>query len=169
MIIKQLIDEDFVNYKKPSMFIAFPSCTFKCEKECGQKMCQNSDLMQSPNIEITTSDLVYRYLSNPITSAMVCGGLEPFDSWEDLYELIAKLRQQTEDDVVIYTGYKENELKHEISKLSLFPNIFVKFGRFVPNQQKHYDSVLGINLASDNQYGVQLSNKGEDVNEASKK
>ena len=33
MIIKQLIDEDFVNYKVPSMFIAFPRCTFKCEKE----------------------------------------------------------------------------------------------------------------------------------------
>ena len=34
--------EDFTNYKKPSMYIAFPSCTFKCEGECGQKICQNS-------------------------------------------------------------------------------------------------------------------------------
>ena len=37
MRIKFLVDEDFVNYKKPSMFIGFPSCTWKCEKECGQK------------------------------------------------------------------------------------------------------------------------------------
>ena len=40
MRIKFLVDEDFVNYKKPSMFIGFPNCTWKCEKECGQKMCQ---------------------------------------------------------------------------------------------------------------------------------
>ena len=64
MIIKQLVDEDFVNYNKPSMFIAFPSCTFKCEKECGQKMCQNSSLTQSPNIEIGIKTIVNRYNPN---------------------------------------------------------------------------------------------------------
>ena len=43
MIIKQLVDEDFVNYKKPSMFIGFPTCDWKCERECGhQGLCQNS-------------------------------------------------------------------------------------------------------------------------------
>jgi len=35
MIIKGLIDEDFVNYKKPSMTIMMPYCTFKCDKEYG--------------------------------------------------------------------------------------------------------------------------------------
>ena len=46
MIIKELRDEDFTNYKLPSMVVGFPSCTFKCEKECpGCKgMCQNSSL-----------------------------------------------------------------------------------------------------------------------------
>ena len=32
MIIKGLIDEDFINYKKPSMVIEFPYCNFKCDK-----------------------------------------------------------------------------------------------------------------------------------------
>ena len=31
--IKDVIDEDFANYKKPSMFIATSQCSFKCEKE----------------------------------------------------------------------------------------------------------------------------------------
>lgn len=36
-------------------------------------------------------------------------------------------------------------------------NIIVKFGRFIPNQHPHYDEVLGINLASDNQYAEKIS------------
>ena len=44
-----------------------------------------------------------------------------------------------------------------INNLKQFPNIIIKFGRFIPNQQSHYDEVLGINLASDNQYAKKIS------------
>ena len=37
------------------------------------------------------------------------------------------------------------------------PNIIIKFGRFVPMQQPHFDPILGVNLASDNQYAKQIS------------
>ena len=159
MIIKELRDEDFVNYKKPSMFIAFPSCTFKCERDCGKKMCQNSELAKAPDIEISTPDLVDRYLSNPITSAVVCGGLEPMDSFEDLWRLIFHLRVKgCNDDVVIYTGYYKNEIPEEyLKRFSIVPNIIIKWGRFIPNQQPHFDKVLGISLASDNQYAEVIS------------
>lgn len=157
MIIKGLVDEDFVNYKKPSMFISFPSCTFKCEKECGEHCCQNSALAQAPNVEVQVSDLIDRYLSNPITSAIVCGGLEPFDSWNDLKELISLLRTQTSDDIILYSGYQEEEIKNKIQYLHSYRNIIVKFGRFIPNQQPRYDEVLGITLASDNQYARRIS------------
>ena len=33
MRLKALIDEDFTNYKKPSMFIGTISCNWKCCKE----------------------------------------------------------------------------------------------------------------------------------------
>lgn len=166
MIIKRLVDEDFVNYKKPSMFIAFPSCTFKCEKECGQKICQNSELAQALDIDVSTYEIGNRYLNNPITKAIVIGGLEPFDSWEDLKLLIQRFRQKTNDDIVIYTGYTYDELNHsepydliesKIQWLWQFPNIIIKFGRFIPNQQPHYDEVLGVKLASDNQYARRIS------------
>lgn len=39
MLIKNLIEEDFVNYKKPSMVVLFPNCSFKCDKECGRPVC----------------------------------------------------------------------------------------------------------------------------------
>ena len=157
MIVKKIVDEDFVNYKKPSMFIAFPSCTFKCERECGKKMCQNSELTQAPNINVSTNSLIERYMNNPITQSVVCGGLEPMDSWEDLQCFIMNFRYWCDDDIVIYTGYTENEIQDKIDWLKVYEPIIIKFGRYIPNQQKHFDEVLGIELASDNQYGVKIS------------
>lgn len=157
MVIKQLQDEDFVNYKKPSMFIGFPTCTWKCEKECGRKVCQNGTLATSPNIEIETTKIIERYLNNHITNAIVMGGLETFDSYNQLYEFISLLREQCDDDVVIYTGYYKEEIENYIIELSKFKNIIIKFGRYIPNQEKHYDEVLGIWLASNNQYGEKIS------------
>jgi organic radical activating enzyme len=158
MIIKQLLDEDFINYKKPSMFIGFPTCTWKCEKDCKMKgLCQNGSLANSPTFEISKEDIVKRYIDNPISKAVVFGGLEPFDSWEDLANLVAEFRRHTSDDIVIYTGYYEMEIVHDIEYLRQnYDNIIVKFGRFIPNKEKVYDEILGVNLASDNQYGERI-------------
>ena len=38
-----------------------------------------------------------------------------------------------------------------------FNNIIVKFGRFIPNQESHYDEILEVNLASPNQYARKIS------------
>ena len=157
MIVKEIRDEDFTSYKKPSMVIGFPSCTFKCERECGQKMCQNSALATAPDIHIDYRDIVDRYLANPITKAIIMAGLEPFDSWDSLSGLIVEFRQHTDDDIVIYTGYKKEEISYAVDWLHLFPNIIVKFGRFIPNQQPHYDETLGVYLASNNQYARRIS------------
>ena len=160
MIIKGLRDEDFLQYKLPSMLVAFPSCTFKCEKECNCKgMCQNGVLANSPNIEVSESDIVDRYLKNPISKALVCGGLEPFDSETSLLELMFRFREKSNDPIVIYTGYYKEEISEYIYKsiCKYIPNVIIKFGRYIPNQQPHYDEVLGIFLASDNQYAEKIS------------
>ena len=153
MKIKGLITEDFVNYKKASMTIIFPYCTFKC----GKDYCQNSPLVKSPIIEISIDDLVNKYINNPITEAVIMQGLEPFDSWNDLKEFVQKLREYSNDDIVIYTGYNKDEVIEYVKELSIYPNIIVKFGRYIPNQEKHFDDVLGVYLASDNQYAERIS------------
>ena len=156
--IRGLIEEDFVNYKKPSIYIAFPYCAFKCDKECGYSVCQNSSLVtNSEIIDIDEQKIVNRYIDNPITTSIVISGLEPFDSYKDLFILIKAFREKTLDDIVIYTGYNKNEIENNIEELKQFKNIFVKFGRFIPNQQKHYDNILQVNLASPNQYGEKIS------------
>lgn len=157
MLIKQLLDEDFVNYKKASMFICFPTCTFKCDKEYGQRVCQNSALANSPTIDVDMDNLVNRYIQNNLTYSIVLGGLEPFDTYDQLLELIQKFRAATDDDIVIYTGYYKNEIETYINKLSHFKNIIVKFGRFIPDTEKRYDEVLGVMLASNNQYAERIS------------
>ena len=154
MKIKGLITEDFVNYKKVSMTIIYPTCTWKC----GLDYCQNSSLAEAPIINININDLVNRYINNPITEAIVMQGLEPFDSWNDLMTLVQRLREYNNDDIVIYTGYNKNEIKNYIFELSKFSNIIIKFGRYVPNQKKHFDEILGVYLASDNQYAERISN-----------
>lgn len=158
MKIKGIRDEDFTQYKKPSMFIAFPNCDFKCEKDCGKKICQNSQLATSDSIEVTELSVVERYLKNPITQAIVIGGLEPFDSWMELMRLVSLFRTETQDDIVIYTGYKKREIENNMLRyLRAYRNIIVKFGRYVPDQQSHYDEVLGVSLASPNQYAERIS------------
>ena len=158
MLIKSIIDEDFINYKKASMYIAFPHCSFKCEKECGIKCCQNSPLALAKNIDVSFESLVKRYLENPITHAIVLAGLEPLDSFDDVLELIKLFREKTDDDIVIYTGYNENEILKYVYILSDYKNIIIKYGRYKPNDKPRFDEVLGVTLASSNQYAKNISN-----------
>lgn len=155
--LKDIVEVDYINYKKPSMFLIFPNCTFKCDKENGNKICQNSSLVREPDVKVEIAAVVNRYCRNPLSHSIVCGGLEPFDSWKELLILINELRKATEDDIVIYTGYKEEEITEQINQLAQFSNITIKFGRFIPNQSSHLDAVLGINLASPNQYARRIS------------
>ena len=157
MKIKQLLDEDFCNYKLASMFIGFPTCTFKCEKDCGKKICQNSALATAPDVEISTDEIVKRYTANNLTSAIVCGGLEPFDSFDDLISLISEFRNYTDNDIVIYTGYYAPEILDKLCDISQFKNIVIKFGRYIPGQKPHFDDVLGVDLGCDNQYAKCIS------------
>lgn len=157
MVIKGITMEDFSNYKKPSMFIAFPKCTWKCDKEYGVRVCQNGALAKAPDIDIDVNIIVKKYLDNPITKAVVCGGLEPFDSWSDLLLFVEKFREKSQDDIVIYTGYNKEEIANEMLILKRFPNITIKFGRYVPGHIKYYDETLGVYLASTNQKAEVIS------------
>lgn len=154
MLVKFITDEDIVNYKKTCMVIGFPTCNgFKCGKE----LCQNSPIAEMKNIEVDNLKTVRRYLNNPLTSAISMMGLEPCDSPQDLFDIIKDFRDYTQDDIVIYTGYTEDEIPEIIKELQKFKNIIVKFGRYVPNQTPHLDKILGVKLASDNQYAKKIS------------
>ena len=154
MKIKGIIDYDCTNYKEPCLTIEFPWCNFKCDKLNGSKVCQNGALAQAPDIEVTGEQIWKLYSENPLTKAFCFQGLEPFDSYMDLIELIKFIRidKKCNDLIVIYTGYNKGEdfTEHDIRK---FHNIIVKWGRYIIGDEPHYDEILGVKLASNNQYG----------------
>lgn len=158
MILKGIIDTDTINYKKISMVLEFPFCDFKCDKECGQQVCQNCTLATAPSINVSPKYIVNKYINNPLTEAVCMQGLEPFDSWESLVTIIGYIRTMSQDDIVIYTGYNKEEITDKVEKLQMhYKNIIIKFGRYIPGQKPHYDEVLGVKLASDNQYAERIS------------
>ena len=137
------------------MFLGFPRCSFKCDIENGKQVCQNSALATSPDINVPLDEIIERYINNPITEAIVIGGLEPFDTFTQLYKFIKTFRNVTDDDIVVYTGYYKDEIEDMVDKIASF-HVIIKFGRFIEGQTKHYDTVLGIELASENQYAEEF-------------
>lgn len=161
MRVTNIVYEDFVNYKKPSMFLGSIGCDFKCCTEGGYdiSICQNSSLAQSKVLDLSDCEIYSKYMQNSITEAIVIGGLEPMLQWGEVLDLIYFFRaNDCEDDFVIYTGYTEKELEKTILwNFKKFKNIIFKFGRFRMNEPHHYDEVLGVELVSPNQYAKRIS------------
>lgn len=160
MKVLRIIEEDFTNYKLPCMFIATSTCNWKCCKEQGYDLavCQNFLLKYEKTLDISP-ELVYNtYIKNPITEAIVFGGLEPFEQFSEMLEIIDYFRKNGDNSpFVIYTGYYPNEIPNHINSLKDYNNIIVKFGRFILNSEHKFDDVLGVELASSNQYAEKIS------------
>lgn len=165
MKIKNLIDEDFINFKLPSMFISTSKCDFKCDRECGEQICQNSALAAAPTFDIDDEKIIKRYLNNDITEAIVIGGLEPFDTFDEIFNFIKKFRTLSNDIIVIYTGYNPSEIINKLRILYQFHHIIIKFGRFISNSNKRHDDVLGVTLASDNQFAQSIEDIKRQIGE----
>ena len=175
MRIKGIKNESFSDYKLPSMYIAFPHCSFKCDRENNQKLCQNSHLAQVKEEEVDIDTIINLYLTNPLTQAIVFAGLEPLDSQEDVINFLEafRIKYQRNDPIIIYTGYTETELESgewgisnnspeqqsQVWNQIKNYNLIVKFGRYLPDQKPHYDKMLGVELASNNQYAKEFINE----------
>lgn len=152
--LKGLIEEDFVNFKFPVMFLATSYCDFKCEKEDknGDTFCQNSLLAAAEVIEISIQKLINKYLNNPISKGVCFGGMEPFLQFEEVLSFIKQFRERSDDPIIIYTGYYFNEIEDKAKEIIPYNNIIIKYGRYKCNNVGRYDEILGIHLSSDNQY-----------------
>ena len=158
MIIKGIVDEDLSNYKKPSMLIAAARCSMKCNELNGCNICQNNPLLFKADIEMSNEELINRYESNSLTQSIVFGGLDIVDQFSELISFIRDFRKVSDDDIVIYTGYTKEELETMgcIDMLKHYHNIIIKVGRYIMNYEPHYDELLGVELASPNQYAMRI-------------
>lgn len=158
MRLKFIKRDDFVNYKKCSMFLGAISCDWKCCKESNIpcSVCQNYPWSNNPIKEFNNKDIINMYLKDGLEESIVFGGLEPMLQFQELVSFIDKFRKVSEDDIVIYTGYYKAEIEKEIEILKKYKNIIIKFGRYIPNRNSRYDEVLGITLISDNQFAEKI-------------
>lgn len=159
MKLKFIKRDDFVNYKKCSMFLGASHCDWKCCKELNLpcSICQNNDWSNNPIKEISNKEIVDMYLKDGLEESIVIGGLEPLLQFEELMSFVSTFRKSSNDDIVIYTGYYKNEIEDKVKLLQKFPNIIIKFGRYIPNRENRFDDVLGVILASNNQYAEKIS------------
>lgn len=174
MKLLNIIDVTYDFYKKPSMYLAFPNCSMKCNIDSSSDVCNNTCLIKSDIIQIDGDKLIERYLSNSESKAIVFSGFEPFDSKFDMIPFIDALRNKylCDDDIVIYTGYTEDELSGKaifsyegvdnrilvdmFNQLISYNNIIVKFGRYIKGDEDHIDPILGVTLHSNNQYAKMI-------------
>lgn len=163
MRVRKLLTERFQDYKVPCMYLAACFCDWKC---CPDRpyICQNNPVAKLPIQDIPDDEILDAYLADPITSAIVIAGLEPL---LQVREVVSLIRRAVERGIattfVIYTGYTAAEAKvigffDELSATG-FGNgveVIMKYGRYIPDQKPHFDDVLGVELASDNQYGERV-------------
>lgn len=159
MKLKFVKPEDFVNYKKCSLFLGTCYCDWKCciENNLPCSICQNYPRSNNPIKDIPNEKIFDFYKKNNLMEAIIFGGLEPMKQFEEMLEFISEFRNISNNDIVIYTGYYPEEISDKIAQLTKFSNIIVKFGRYIPNKPNRYDDILGITLASDNQYAKKIS------------
>jgi len=161
MKVKNIIYEDFQNFKETSMFIGTEKCNWKCciEQHLDPSICQNSKLVNEESLDISIHTIIDQYINNDITHSIVFGGLEPILQIDDILEFLYVLRwkKKCNDTVVIYTGYYPDEIENELELLKHYENIIVKFGRYIPNATPKFDNTLGVMLASNNQYATYIS------------
>lgn len=159
MKLKFVKPEDFVNYKKCSLFLGTCYCDRKCciENNLPCSICQNYPRSNNPIKDIPNEKIFDLYKKNNLMEAIIFGGLEPMKQFEEMFEFISEFRNISNNDIVIYTGYYPEEISDKIAHLTKFSNIIVKFGRYIPNKPNRYDDILGITLASDNQYAKKIS------------
>ena len=178
MKLINLIEEDFTNYKKPGMFLGFPFCSGKCNPKDALPICQNQQLHSAKLIDISAEEIITRYYNNPIPRCLIFGGLEPFDTFTAMIEVIDALHNCSsflpytvkktnpdgyatvdDADIVVYTGYYPWEIETQLYKLAEhdpYENILIKFGRYLPGHKPHPDRNLGVYLVSDNQFSLWL-------------
>ena len=160
MRIKNLMVEDFVNYKRPSLLIGTCFCDWKCcnEQNLDVGVCQNTPLAKHPTLEVENEVIYELFTWDGITEAVVIGGLEPMLQIDEVVSLIEHFRDKGQTcPFVIYTGYYPHEIETQLDSLRRFRNIIVKYGRYIPDDEERCDEVLGVVLASSNQYAEVLS------------
>lgn len=134
------------------MLLVADKCTWKCEG------CQNKHLALLESQIFPDEEILKRFCNNPLTSAIVIGGLEPFEQLQELVIFIGEATKAGLDiPIIIYTGFEIDDFDlywsgfEPVAKSYLGP-VIVKFGKYVAGSESYFNKDLGVTLISNNQY-----------------
>lgn len=151
--------EVFQDYKKSALLLCTCFCDWKCCTELGRdkSMCQNSTLKEVAIKKIPFSEIFDMVTRNTVIDAVIFGGLEPFIQINQVIQCIEYLRERgMTKDILIYTGYYIEEIDEAIIERLKESDVILKCGRYIPDRPPKFDDILGVTLASDNQYSIEL-------------
>lgn len=110
----QIREYDVANGKGIRCSIFVTGCTRNC------KNCFNKDYQDFNAGKLWTdkeTDTIISYLSEEVVDGLTILGGEPFENSEDLAGIIAKIKENTDKDIWIYSGFTyENIIKDESRK-----------------------------------------------------
>lgn len=157
--IKGIVDEVFSDYSKISMLIICPKCTVRCWERLGlsPSICQNNHLKKEQGWQEDNFEIIKRYNSNPLTKSIVFGGLDSWDSLDDILNFSKTFREFSNDDLVLYTGRNLEEIQGDFIKFINIKNVYVKYGQYNPNLESIVDELTGVTLVSSNQKFIKIS------------
>ena len=118
--------------------IYFAGCTHAC------KGCHNKESWCPDNGTLVTEEyldkLINEINSNPLLDGITLSGGDPLYNPEEMFEVIKYLKEKTQMDIWLYTGYTIEELRKDNKKMAVLEYVDTLVdGKFV---QELYDPLL---------------------------
>lgn len=100
--------ESFVDGDGLRMVVWFQGCKFNCEG-CHNKKTQSFD----GGSLVEVDDIISELKKYPYHQGVTISGGDPFEQREALLELVSKIKEESDLDIWVYTGYNYEDIKDE--------------------------------------------------------
>lgn len=132
-----LDDSPIYGINEPAFAIWFQGCSIKC------KGCWNSHMWNADGgYDICLQDMIRLVSESNAPCVTILGG-EPFDQYNDLYNLVVKIRELNKN-IILYTGYewKDEKIGAHPDKILNFVDVFV-CGPYIEGQRNLKNHLKG--------------------------
>jgi len=154
MKLKQILHETYGDYKECSMLLIADNCINKCEG------CHNQHLLQLESKIFPDEEIIKRFVENPLSKAIIFGGLEPMDQAEEVEKFIfTAINMGIACPIIIYTSYNPLSYVFRCSNVmeaikQYLGKVIIKHGPYKKDLKPVFNEDLGVTLASSNQYTI---------------
>lgn len=129
-------------------FVGALICAITCHINC--KGCFNSSIKEASVLYGRADELITTVEKNPFNEGVILAGLEWSEQPKELMRLVKEASKRSMK-IMVYTGYDLDVFLKRVPEILLYPEVYVKYGRYDENQLSLTHKVYGVQLASKNQ------------------